>query len=543
MAELSGKVAIVTGAGSGIGEASARGLATAGAKVVVADLNKERAQAVADSIVASGGEAIAVGFDTSDEAQVKTGVEAAVAAFGGIDILHNNAAITSVDFMMRDGPIHGLDVSLWDTTMAVNVRGYMLCAKHVIPVMLGRGGGVILNTSSGAGILGELVRSAYGTSKAAVMGFTRSVATQYGKQGIRCVSVMPGLTMTPTVAANVPPPILEMMKRHTLTQELATPDDVAAAIVFLASDRAARITGATIPVDGGFGIHTPSFADEMAMWAAASGASGAAVVEKVRHALDARYRDTLEADDVALLEGLLAEDAVWHGAGLDAKSDARGRTELIRRWNELTKSDKGAPQIDVGDVYTDGNHVVAVLEVSAGEGSGRAVRQANIFHLDDEGKATEIWAIPGNAVVAQALASGKPVAEHPNVAIFRATEDARARNTFGPEDIGHIERFLREDVRWISPWGKGPASREEVIAQFGTFNQATGGTFKLDINEVFADDTHAISLVRLQADRPDRPGKHMDVKEANVFHLDANGQAYEFWGVADDQAAINNFWT
>jgi NAD(P)-dependent dehydrogenase (short-subunit alcohol dehydrogenase family)/ketosteroid isomerase-like protein len=544
MAELTGKVAMVTGAASGIGEASVRALAAAGAKVVVADLNEERAKAVADSIKATGGDAIAVAFDTSDEAQVAAGVAAAVAAFGGIDILHNNAAITSVDFMMRDGMIHELDVELWDKTMAVNVRGYMLCTKHVVPLMLSRGGGVIVNTSSGAGMQGELVRSAYGTSKAAVTGFTRSVATQYGKLGIRCVTVMPGLTMTPTVAANMPPPMIEMMKRHTLTRELAKPEDIANAVVFLASDQAAFITGATIPVDGGFGIHGPSYADEVAMWAAASGAAGAAVAEKVRSALDARYRARLEADDVALLEGLLADDAVWHGAGLDVEDDARGRSELIRRWNELTKVAKGSPRIEVGDIYTDGDHLVAVLELSTGDnGTGRTVRQANILHINDDGKATEIWAIPDNGAVAKSLSNGEAVQEHPNVATFRAAEEARARNKFGPEDLGHIERFLREDVRWISPWGQGPTSREQVVAQFGTFNQATGGTMQLTLNEIFADDTHAVSLVRLQADRPDRPGKHMDVKEANVFHLDAQGQAYEFWGVADDQAAINKFWT
>ena len=97
-------------------------------------------------------------------------------------------------------------------------------------------------------------------------------------------------------------------------------------------------------------------------------------------------------------------------------------------------------------------------------------------------------------------------------------------------------------MKWISPWGKGPESRDEVVAQFGTFNEATGGSMELTLNEVFADDKHAVSLVRLQADRPDKPGRHMDVKEANVFHLDDNGQAFEFWGVAENQAEINSFW-
>jgi NAD(P)-dependent dehydrogenase (short-subunit alcohol dehydrogenase family) len=276
MGELEGKVAIVTGAASGIGEASARALAAAGAKVVVAALHEGRAKVVADSIAETGAETLAVGFDTSDEGQVAEAIQAAVAAFGGIDILHNNAAITSVEFMMRDLMIHELDVEVWDQTMAVNVRGYMLCTKYAVPQMLARGGGVIVNTASGAGVQGEAVRSAYGTSKAAVIGFTRNVATQYGKMGIRCVAVAPGMTLTDTVSTNVPPQMLEIMKRHTLTPDLARPEDVANAVVFLASDRAAFITGTMIPVDGGFSIHGPSYADEAAMWAASSGAAGAA---------------------------------------------------------------------------------------------------------------------------------------------------------------------------------------------------------------------------------------------------------------------------
>lgn len=533
MSELNGKVALVTGGGSGIGEASARALAAAGAGVVVGALHLEGAQAVVDAIEAAGGEALAVAFDTSDEDQVAEGVAAAVERFGGIDILHNNAAITSVDFMMRDGFVHDLDVDLWDQTMAVNVRGYMLCAKHVIPSMLQRGGGVILNTASGAGLQGELTRAAYGTSKSAVIGFTRSVATQYGKLGIRCVTVMPGMTLTPTVEANVPPPILEMMRRHTLTADLARPEDVANAIVFLASDGASLITGAVIPVDGGFGMHSPSYADEAAMWAAASGAEGAALAETFRRVLEARGNAELAGDDRALLQEAFAEDVVLHGAAGGA--DAKGKDEVASHWNALAQ----AGQIQVGDVYADSTHVVGVVEV-AGK-AGKPVRQAAIFHLDDEGKAAEVWGLPTDSAIVSS--NGEPIPEHPNVATFRAAEEARARNEFGPEDIAAIERFLREDVRWISPWGEGPTSRQQVLEQFTSFNEATGGSMQLDLNDVFADDTHAVSLVRLQADRPDKPERHMDVKEANVFHLDEKGQTYEFWGVAEDQAAINSFWS
>src|SRR5215472_13790269 len=139
MAELDGRIALVTGGGSGIGEASAHALAAAGARVAVADLQVDKAQSVAQSIEQAGGTAIGVGFDTSIEEEVAAAIADILEAYGGLDILHNNAAITSVDFMMRDGMVHQLDVDLWDKTMAVNLRGYMLCAKHSIPLMLAKG--------------------------------------------------------------------------------------------------------------------------------------------------------------------------------------------------------------------------------------------------------------------------------------------------------------------------------------------------------------------------------------------------------------------
>jgi NAD(P)-dependent dehydrogenase (short-subunit alcohol dehydrogenase family) len=534
MGELDGKVALVTGGGSGVGEATVRAFAAAGARVVVAAQHEAHAKVVADSIVAGGGEALAVGFDTSNETQVAEGVQAAVETFGGIDILHNNAAITSVEFMLRDGMIHELDVELWDETMAVNLRGYMLCAKHTLPHMVGNGGGVIVNTASGAGMQAEFVRAAYGTSKAAVIGFTRNVATQYGKQGVRCVAVVPGLVMTPTVVANMPAPMIAMMRRHHLTPELPAAEDIANAVVFLASDRAAFITGIALSVDGGFSIHSPSYADELMFYAAASGSASAAVADTFRAALGARGRE-LVVDDAALLEGAIAEGAVWHG-GSDGAT--WGREELVKRWSELSAHG----EIVIGDVYADDTHVVGLLDITSADGD-RTIRQANLFHLDMQGKATAIWSMPTDEAIIEALETGEPVREHPNLARFRAAEEARARNVFDEADLGCIREYLREDVHWRSPWGAGPSSRDEVVQQFGAFKAATGGSMNLALGDVFADDSHALSLVRLTADRPDRPDKHMDVKEANVFHLDDEGRAYEFWGVADDQGALNSFWT
>ncbi len=541
MGELDGKVAIVTGSASGIGEAAARALAAQGARVVITGLHEAGAKTVADSIAETGAETMALGFDTSDEAAVEAAVAAVVARFGGVDILVNNAAITSVEFMMRDGMLHQLDVDLWDQTMAVNVRGYMLCAKHAVPSMLNRGGGVIVNMASGAGLQGEVVRAAYGTSKAAVVGFTRSVATQYGKMGIRSVTVVPGLVLTPTVASNMPPAMIEMMRRHHLTRDIPGPEDVANVIAFVASGRAAFITGATILVDGGFSAHGPSYADEVAMWAEMSRAQEAERRTAFASALAARGSATMNADDTALVAGLLADDVVWHGVEGASAEGIKGRDEVAARWNAFASTGERAVRVADGEpVYTDGTHVVGVLELANG---GTAIRQANLFHLDADGKVSAIWGIPSEDAVAKALANGDSIPEHPNLVRFRTAEEARARNTFGADDLALIEGFLDENVHWNSPWGGGPASRAEVVAQFVMFNQATGGTLQMDLRETFADDTHAVSLVRLQADRPDRPGKHMDVREANVFHLDSEGHAYEFWGVAEDQSEINEFWS
>ncbi len=261
MAELEEKVAIVTGAASGIGRATAMRLARAGASVLVADLDEVRAQGVADEIVEAGGRALAHVVDVSEESAVKRMVDAAVAAFGGIDILHNNAAAIGKSSPGRDRDITRIDVDVWDRTMAVNLRGVMLGCKHAIPHMLERGGGSIINTSSGSAQRGDVTIPAYGVSKGGVDTLTLYVATQYGKQGIRCNAIAPGLILTHGVENFGGQQYVDMLEEHHLTPRVGQPEDIAEAVLFLASDAAGFITGQIINVDGGILSHAPPVAD------------------------------------------------------------------------------------------------------------------------------------------------------------------------------------------------------------------------------------------------------------------------------------------
>jgi len=258
---LAGRVAIVTGAASGIGRASAHALAREGASVVVADLNAEGAKRVAAEIEDAGGRALGQAADVSSEPSVAAMVAAAVDRFGGLDVLHNNAALVDPAVMGADGEVASLALETFERTLAVNLRGPLLGCKHAIPRMLERGGGVIVNTSSASGLTGDLVRTAYGVSKAGLDALTRYVATQYGKRGIRCNSIAPGVIATPALAANVPPELIAVYERSHLTPRLGRPEDIAGVVVFLATDEAAFITGQVLSVDGGLLAHHPAVAE------------------------------------------------------------------------------------------------------------------------------------------------------------------------------------------------------------------------------------------------------------------------------------------
>jgi NAD(P)-dependent dehydrogenase (short-subunit alcohol dehydrogenase family) len=267
--QLEKKIAIVTGAAGGIGSATALLLGARGASVVLADINVEAAERVARLVEKQGSRALALRLDLSSEEAIAVLIRATVAEFGRIDVLHNNAADLSPDLTGRDRDIESMEADVWDRTFRVNVRGTMLCCKHVLPHMVANGGGSIINTASNLGLQGNLGQAAYAASKAAVMQLTRSIATSHGRRGIRCNTVSPGLIMTPAARDNLPPQLHKIVAGETLTPYLGLPEDIANAVAFLASDEARYVTGHNLVVDGGTVAHVPGFAQFGEMFGAA----------------------------------------------------------------------------------------------------------------------------------------------------------------------------------------------------------------------------------------------------------------------------------
>jgi NAD(P)-dependent dehydrogenase (short-subunit alcohol dehydrogenase family) len=265
MLRFKGRVAIVTGAGSGIGEATAKRLAADGAQVVVADIDGQNAERVSQEIISNGGDAMAEVVDVSQEPMIVRMVESTVSRYGRIDMLHNNAAaVSSPEFAARDNLVVNQDVEVWDKMFAVNLRGVMLGCKHAIPHMIKLGGGSIVNTSSTSSLGGSSINAAYPASKRGVEMLTQTVAVQYGAQNIRCNAVLPGVTATKALKDNIPPPVLEMFRMSNCLPFIGEPADIANAVAFLFSDDARYITGQCINVCGGGGNVRVSFATVMA---------------------------------------------------------------------------------------------------------------------------------------------------------------------------------------------------------------------------------------------------------------------------------------
>src|ERR1700734_2196547 len=257
MRRLEDKVAIVTGGAGGIGSATAHRLASEGARGVGADINLERAREGAQGV---GHGALGVAYDAADTASIQALIETAIQRCGRLDILHNNAAVTAPEKQSQDTTAVDIPFEIWDLTLKVNLTSYMAAAKYALPHMIARGSGAIINTASGSGSHGDLARIAYGTSKAAIINLTRYIATQHGRQGIRCNAISPGLILTAAAEKTVPE-LLQMISEHVSTPRLGRPEDVAALVAFLASEDAGYINGQNITCDGGMTSHQPHVAD------------------------------------------------------------------------------------------------------------------------------------------------------------------------------------------------------------------------------------------------------------------------------------------
>ena len=246
---LKNKVAIVTGAGAGIGRGIAERFGAEGASVVIAEIDNACGEAAAESIRAAGGEALFVRTDVSDEAQVGAMTRKALERYGRIDVLCNNAAVLLIH---QEARAHELSNEAWDRTMAVNLRGYWLCSKYVIPTMLSQGGGSIIHVASPTGLFGFTRLTAYSTSKGGVVGLMRAMAADYGPDHIRVNAIVPGTIDTPMNAEEfADPAVRQHFADIAPSRRLGTPKDLAGIALFLASEDSDYCVGGIFTVDGG----------------------------------------------------------------------------------------------------------------------------------------------------------------------------------------------------------------------------------------------------------------------------------------------------
>lgn len=244
---MQGKVALVTGAGSGIGRASALEFSAMGAKVLVIDISESNGQETVNQIKLLGGEATFLRLDVSDSSQFAALKPAIMNAYGRLDFAHNNAGITG-----HGRSTHQITFDDWSNVMNVNLTGIWLSIKEEIPLMLKTGGGAIVNTSSGAGLVGIRGAAAYTASKHGVVGLTKAAALDYARKGIRVNAVCPGFIQTPMTGFAIAQDTEDTVEfKGVPIGRMGTPIEVARMVVWLCSDAASLVTGAVIPVDGG----------------------------------------------------------------------------------------------------------------------------------------------------------------------------------------------------------------------------------------------------------------------------------------------------
>lgn len=258
MGRVQGKIALITGGASGIGLSAATLLAKEGAKVVIADFNVEGAKEAATAINNQGGEAVGIFLDAGNQESIQEAVDFTVKQYGTITVLFNNVGLTN---LQKDLDVVNIDLDEWDRLMNVNLKSVLLGSRFAIPHMIKAGGGSIINTASMSAFASDTIRSAYGASKAAVVHLTKYIATQYGKDKIRCNGIAPGLILTPAAKNNLPEPVLDIFMKYNALPYHGEADDIGNTVLFLASDESKFITGQTIQVEGGHYLANPTAPD------------------------------------------------------------------------------------------------------------------------------------------------------------------------------------------------------------------------------------------------------------------------------------------
>jgi NAD(P)-dependent dehydrogenase (short-subunit alcohol dehydrogenase family) len=245
---FTGRVAFVTGAASGIGRATAVAFAQEGARVAILDRTEDALRETAEAIRTNGGDVLTIACDVAQPDEVEVAVRRVVEAFGQLDVAFNNAGVEN-----KAAPVAEIELSEWDRILDINLRGTFICMKHELAQMVRQGGGVIVNTSSGAGIRGVAGGASYAASKHAIIGLTKSAALDYAKQNIRINAVLPGNIETPMMDRFTGGDIQKAIDLEPVGR-LGRPEEIANAVLWMSADLGAFVTGAAISVDGGWSL-------------------------------------------------------------------------------------------------------------------------------------------------------------------------------------------------------------------------------------------------------------------------------------------------